>query len=37
MAEEIDLSKSREADYVFDSHVQKMLNEIHNEKFSLLK
>ena len=32
MAEEIDLSKSREADYVFDSHVQKMLNEIHNEK-----
>ncbi len=32
MAEEIDLSKSRDPDFVFDSHVQKMLNEIHREK-----
>ena len=32
MAQEIDLSKSRDPDFVFDNHVQKMLNEIHSEK-----
>ncbi len=32
MAAEIDLSKSRDPDFVFDSHVQQMLNEIHKEK-----
>ncbi len=32
MAEEIDLSKSRDPDFVFDGHVQKMLNDIHREK-----
>ena len=35
MAEEIDLSKSRDPDFVFDEHVQKMLNQIHNEKKSV--
>ncbi len=35
MAEEIDLSKSRDPDFVFDSHVQKMMNEIHREKSSV--
>ena len=32
MAKEIDLSNSRDPEFVFDTHVQKMLNEIHNEK-----
>ena len=32
MAQEIDLSRSRDPDFVFDNHVQKMLNEIHSEK-----
>ena len=32
MAEEIDLSNSRDPEFVFDSHVQKMINEIHNGK-----
>ncbi len=31
MAKEIDLSKSREPDFVFDSHVQKMMKEIHDK------
>ena len=35
MAEEIDLSNSRDPDFVFDEHVQKMLNQIHNEKKSV--
>ncbi len=35
MATEIDLSNSRDPDFVFDSHVQKMLNEIHKEKESI--
>ncbi len=35
MAEEIDLSKSRDPDFVFDEHVQKMLNQIHSEKKSV--
>ena len=32
MAKEIDLSNSRDPEFVFDTHVQKMLNEIHNSK-----
>ena len=32
MAQEIDLSRSRDPDFVFDNHVQQMLNEIHSEK-----
>ena len=32
MAKEIDLSKSRDPDFVFDSHVQKMMKQIHNQK-----
>ena len=32
MAKEIDLSKSRDPDFVFDSHVQKMMKEIHDQK-----
>ena len=32
MAKEIDLSNSRDPEFVFDTHVQKMLNEIHNGK-----
>ena len=35
MAEEIDLSKSRDPDFVFDEHVQKMLSQIHSEKKSV--
>ena len=37
MATEIDLSNSRDPEFVFDSHVQKMLNEIHKEKRALDK
>ena len=32
MAKEIDLSNSREPEFVFDTHVQKMLDEIHGNK-----
>ena len=32
MAQEIDLSNSRDPEFVFDNHVQKMLNEIHGKK-----
>ena len=32
MAKEIDLSNSRDPEFDFDTHVQKMLNEIHNSK-----
>ena len=35
MAEEIDLSNSRDPEFVFDNHVQKMLNEIHGRRFNL--
>ena len=37
MAKEIDLSKSRDPDFVFDSHVQKMMKEIHEKKNVNLK
>jgi len=32
MAQEIDISKSRDPDFFHDTHVQKMLNEIHSKK-----
>ena len=34
MAKEIDLSNSRDPDFVFDSHVQKMMKEIHDKEQS---
>ena len=37
MAKEIDLSNSRDPEFVFDTHVQKMLNEIHNEQSIIFK
>ena len=37
MADEIDLSKSRDPDFVFDTHVSEMMKRIHEEKAINLK
>jgi hopanoid biosynthesis associated radical SAM protein HpnH len=37
MADEIDLSKSRDPDFVFDTHVSEMMKRIHDEKAINLK
>ena len=35
MAREIDLSNSRDPDFVFDTHVKDMMERIHSEKQSV--